>query len=402
MARDSHSARLECSSWVRSCFSLDRSFIEPHGPTKHCGTDKIEYLDASHPAQENVIGGAGTYAALGARLAAGACNSHLVSWIVDVGSDFPPSFRQLIDSWSTNCIFRINEGRLTTTAWNGYGPNEYRAFKYLTPKIRLEETDLSDEQVLAGSFHMVCSPARCMKLVNGVRNRRRDLLRKRGRSFDLADREEAPVFVWEPVPDLCTPEELARLREAASHVDVVSPNAEEFASFFTEMPDFQKTGSQVRWLLGDGTSLNGDRNGALETVLVIREGAHGCTTYMSRNLKGVHLRAFHQSKAKVVDPTGGGNTFLGALAIGLTGTTTPREDVLDDLGIPSDQRRLLNALVHATVAAGYGIEQVGMPNVSNEVADCWNGESYPGRVVSFLKREREYLTSQFSNRKTCP
>ena len=365
-------------------------------------TDKIEYLNAKHHTQENIIGGAGTYAALGARLAAGIENAHLVSWIVDVGADFPPSFQRLIDTWGTNCIFRIDLNRLTTTAWNGYGEDENRAFKYLTPKIRLWVTDLSDEQVLARSFHMVCSPARCITLVQGILNRRQELLGVKGtnsETFPFEDGKLAPVFVWEPVPDLCTPDELTRLREAAGYVNVVSPNAEEFASFFEGISGCESRESQVHWLLRGGRSAYGqDQENVLKAALVIREGAHGCTTYTARSLEGLHLRAHHQSKARVVDPTGGGNTFLGALAIGLTGVATPGQGVLKDLDVPMDQRELLLALIHSTVAAGYAIEQTGMPAVSETDGDSWNGEKYSERFLEYLKREQTHLVSQFSQR----
>lgn len=88
--------------------------------------DKIEYIDAHRAAQDRIIGGAGTFAALGARLAAGSRHARAVSWIVDMGSDFPPEFQALIDAWATSCTFRLDRARLTTTAWNGYGENEYR------------------------------------------------------------------------------------------------------------------------------------------------------------------------------------------------------------------------------------------------------------------------------------
>jgi len=58
---------------------------------------------------------------------AGERYASLVSWIVDVGSDFPPEFRSTIESWQTNCVFREDRARLTTRAWNGYsGENEHR------------------------------------------------------------------------------------------------------------------------------------------------------------------------------------------------------------------------------------------------------------------------------------
>ncbi|OCT48142.1 putative PfkB family carbohydrate kinase (Mak32) [Cladophialophora carrionii] len=340
------------------------------------------------------MGGAGTYAALGARLAAGIQDAHLVSWIVDMGADFPPLFRELINTWRTNCVFRLDLNRLTTTAWNGYGENEYRAFKYLTAKLRLDENDLSDDQALARSFHMVCSPARCISLVNGILGRRRDLLRERGRNPDDVDAELWPIFVWEPVPDLCTPEEVARLRQAAGYVNVVSPNADEFAAFFKETAAGECRETQVRWLLdpsGGGEGMRPPR-----TVLVIREGAQGCRTYTANNWEGLHLRAYHQSKERVTDPTGGGNTFLGALAIGLTGMTSPDGRVLQDLVVPDDQKQLLLGLIHATVAAGYAIEQIGMPAVAATDGDAWNGQRYPERFLEYLQREREHIDRQLA------
>ncbi|KIW62389.1 hypothetical protein PV04_10569 [Phialophora macrospora] len=364
--------------------------------------DKIEYLDSSKKPHQNIIGGAGTYAALGARLAAGIQHAHLVSWIVDMGSDFPPQFRQLINTWHTNCIFRLDLNRLTTTAWNGYGENEYRAFKYLTTKLRLDEKDLSDDQALSRSFHMVCSPARCISLVNGILGRRRESLRARGTNPDAVDAELWPIFVWEPVPDLCTPEELARLRVAAECVDVVSPNGDEFAAFFKEMPECDSRETQVRWLLAGVGSRSGEGKGLLRTTLVVREGAQGCTTYSAENLHGLHLPAYHQSKERVTDPTGGGNTFLGALAMGLTGITCPDGGVLEDLVVPDDQRRLLLALTHATVAAGYAIEQIGMPTVAATDGDCWNGQSYPERFLDYLQREREHIERQLSDSAFAP
>lgn len=76
-----------------------------------------------------MIGGAGTYAALGARLASGAKYSAFVGWIVDMGHDFPSEFRQLIESWCTSCLFREDQSRLTTRAWNGYeaGSEDHRS-----------------------------------------------------------------------------------------------------------------------------------------------------------------------------------------------------------------------------------------------------------------------------------
>ncbi|EXJ69559.1 uncharacterized protein A1O5_07595 [Cladophialophora psammophila CBS 110553] len=364
--------------------------------------DKIEYLSNAQASQDRIIGGAGTYAALGARLAAGSRLAASVGWIVDMGSDFPGEFKRLIEAWRTSCVFRFDGARLTTTAWNGYGDNEYRAFKYLTPKLRLDQDSLSDDQLLARSFHMVCSPSRCISLVHGILDRRRKLLQHTATDSaggGAAAEADRPIFVWEPIPDLCTPEELSRLREAAGYVDVVSPNADEFESFFSEMPGYSSRELMVEHLLGLA-SRNGEQKPPLRTALVVREGAQGCTTYLG-STKGLHLRAYHQSKERVEDPTGGGNTFLGALAIGMTGTTAPGEGILNNLDVLKEsvycEKRLLLGLVHATIAAGYAIEQIGMPNVSTEDGDCWNGEAYPERFRKYIEREREHIIVQLSS-----
>ena len=96
------------------------------------GADEIEYINGK-AAEQRIIGGAGTFAALGARLAAGSANAKYVSWIVDMGSDFEPELRTMIETWQTRCTFRLDKNRLTTTAWNGYG-------KCLKPHIRLSES----------------------------------------------------------------------------------------------------------------------------------------------------------------------------------------------------------------------------------------------------------------------
>lgn len=217
-----------------------------------------------------------------------------------------------------------------------------------------------------------------------------------------------PLFVWEPIPDLCTPEEFDRLREAAGQVDIVSPNADEFTSFFAADSGCTSRQLMVEKFLGlRDTS-------PLDVALVIREGAQGCTVY--QGTKSLHLHAFHHTPERVVDPTGGGNTFvsfdtlvhnsqpddvqLGALAIALTGTASPAENVVTRAlssaapAVDVDQR-LFFALLHATVAASYAIEQTGVPlRADSSADDAWNGEPYQERFMSYLQREKAYIIGQ--------
>ncbi|CBF88365.1 ribokinase family protein [Aspergillus nidulans FGSC A4] len=324
--------------------------------------DDIDF-EGSRPSVKNVLGGAASFAVIGARLAAGKEYSRSVSWIVDVGSDFPPEVLDVITAWDTNCVIRRDPGRLTTRAWNGYGPNEKRAFKYLTPKLRLEPYMLSDSQVLSKTFHMVCSSSRCVSIVRHILQRREAL---------AGGSNERPIFVWEPVPDMCTPEEQLKFLEACREVDVVSPNDLELGMMFGH-PCWNEGSAEgketVNQILDSGIGSRG------EGYLVIRAGKDGSYAY-SRGLR-LWLPAYHQPTASgsspVVDPTGAGNSFLGALAQGMVSEATAS---------CGKYHSIPPALILATVAASFVVEQIGVPrqSTSHEGKELWNGIEFTERV----------------------
>lgn len=66
------------------------------------------------------------------------------------------------------------------------------AFRYLTPKRRLEFADLLPEMLSSRSFHLICSPARCIEQVDGI-------MRRRSEELGL-EKAQRPLFIWEPVP----------------------------------------------------------------------------------------------------------------------------------------------------------------------------------------------------------
>ena len=91
----------------------------------------IIWLDDIHfpppkPSVTNILGGAGTYSALGARLLSPPPRSKSIGWVVDVGSDFPHEIRDAINDWDTSCVMRATPERLTTRGWNSYGEGEKR------------------------------------------------------------------------------------------------------------------------------------------------------------------------------------------------------------------------------------------------------------------------------------
>ena len=72
------------------------------------------------------MGGAGAYAALGARLLLKPDRAIHVGWVVHKGSDFPQAVFDEINSWGTYCHYIDTPDRLTTRAWNKYGKNDFR------------------------------------------------------------------------------------------------------------------------------------------------------------------------------------------------------------------------------------------------------------------------------------
>ncbi|KAM5507810.1 hypothetical protein McanMca71_001079 [Microsporum canis] len=347
--------------------------------------DEIEYEPPTPPVRD-IVGGAGSFAAIGARIAAGKDHSRSVGWIVDTGYDFPEHVRDLIASWETHCVFREDMNRQTTKGWNGYEANEKRVFKYLTPKIQIVPETLTEELVLSNTFHMSCSADRCYNIVQGILERRREL----GERHKLELRR--PIFVWEPFPDSCHPEELSRFYEVIRHVDVVSPNEHEMGSYFSNSSwhfDNPRDQEICRSIVKSGIGIDG--NG----VLVVRAGRDGCYAF-SRDDQ-VALPAYLESKA--VDPTGAGNSFLGALCQVLAGSNrAPIEatrEIMEKSGdwravctTWDDRGNILAGLVCATVAASYVIEQVGVPvlSFSPEGEEYWNGTSYVGRVRRYTRQ----------------
>lgn len=332
---------------------------------------------------KNIIGGAGAYAVLGARLFVSPPKSESIGWIVDRGSDFPPSIQDTIDEWETTCLMRDTPDRLTTRALNTYGPNEYRGkistdvnrtlsesidFKYLTPKIRLDTDSLNPELLRSKSFHAVCSPSRIIDIVTRLKARREEECSSEGLP--------PPMIVWEPVPDLCSPDELINCFEAMKMVDVVSPNHVELASFFIETIGEGKPHIDSKHCDASAVEkyakafIDSGIGSSQQGAIVVRCGKEGC--YIASREQALWLPAYHQDVSKVVDPTGAGNAFLGGLALAL-----------------ARGHRLKEACMDATVAASFAVEQVGMPTLSNRgKTEKWNGQNVSDRRTEFYVRLR--------------
>lgn len=175
-----------------------------------------------------------------------------------------------------------------------------------------------------------------------------------------------PIMIWEPVPDLCTPEELDNTLEALQYVDVISPNHEELASLCSfshpESVDKDAVEEQANRLLSHGI---GDGGGAV----VVRVGKEGCYV-LGKTVSG-WVPAYHTESKRVVDPTGGGNGFLGGFAVGI---------------VRSDGD-VMEAALYGNVAASYCIEQVGVPNLhKDDSGETWNADRPAHRLEKMRRR----------------
>ncbi|KAK3294692.1 Ribokinase-like protein [Chaetomium fimeti] len=404
--------------------------------------DEIEFLPPKPPVYD-ILGGAGSYSALGARLFSPPPVSKTVGWIVDQGSDFPPAIASEIASWQTSALSRHDPSRLTTRAWNGYTEaSEHRAFRYTTPKLRLTATDLTPPLLQAKAIHLICSPQRCQELVSTILSRRKAAYLASPPAHDPHGEAYArPLVVWEPVPDRCVPGELLACTNTLPLVDVCSPNHAELAGFMggdgldpatgavspaaveraceqllASMPlqsytlvvragvcgcFVARNGGRKKKVVtgGDGAAGLGGvgakkpkkkeyiRGGLrpdtdMEALFAgLMQDAEGCVAReeieidpgVEKWVPAYYGEGYDKEDAgeKVVDPTGGGNTFLGGLSVALARGKSIEE-----------------ACAWGHVAASFAIEQVGFPvlSVDEEGRETWNGVRVEDRLEEFQGR----------------
>lgn len=297
----------------------------------------------------------------------------------------------------TRLSIRETPERLTTRGWNTYGPGDHRAFRYLTPTKRLEADDLISAGLpVAKTVHLICSPSRaqmvCYELCGGL---------------DERISGAGTRFLWEPVPDLCTPDHRIEMYKTLKLMHVISPNHAELAGFYgLEDPIDISTPDTITSLATKLVTAGIGPNGT--GAVIVRCGKMGCLV-SSRKRMNVWLPAYYQpepedegmngdeendakdgdgsksnssprakdsdrSHPKVVDPTGGGNAFIGGLAIGL---------------VRSGGNFVLAAAM-GTVAASFTIEQIGIPTLSKKgEQELWNGVEVQDRLEEYRRRVEE-------------
>lgn len=369
----------------------------------------------------------------------------------------------LIDSWKTAVIMRSDPDRLTTRGWNGYDAAERRAFKYMTPKKRLTAEDLPPSLLTAHAFHILSSASRCRDLVEDIKSRRRKAIAALGGPDAAATAGiiSRPYFIWEPVPDRCTPDELLDCTNTLPVVDVCSPNHTELASYMGDPHAGMdpETGRLSKAAVERACEQLLSAMPLQSYALVVRAAEHGC--YVAKNGGRRYLRSDKSAetttqkkeaapkkaapkqdlhgglrpdidmealfaglmqteegsiardeveisagvevwipavsgeaaetaadgdaaanapskKLQVVDPTGGGNSFLGGFTVAIA-----RGKSLDE------------AAAWGNVAASFAIEQVGVPVLGQDADgnETWNGVRVEDRYAAYesLLRQKGIL-----------
>ncbi|KAE8383132.1 putative PfkB family kinase [Aspergillus bertholletiae] len=312
----------------------------------------------------DILGGSGAYATLGARLFLPHPQSHSLGWMVHVGSDFPRPIEDRLQSWGVTLILQ-RESNIPSTRGlleykdSTFGPKE---FKYTTPILAIEDNSLKNTPPLKSrAYHYLETP-------QNIITRLLSILALRGKAGAV----ERPLIIWEPAPYSCRVENLESCLDAARMVDVFSPNHLELAALFGQsrpaVADKDKIESQARRFLDSGVGPGG------KGIIIVRAGECGCVI-VSRDMSPIWLPPFYRSRpgekpdAKVVDPTGAGNAFLGAFAIGYLQTGS-----------------IVEAACYGTVGASFTLEQVGMPERSNDTEEeLWNGASVFSRLHEYQK-----------------
>lgn len=254
-----------------------------------------------------------------------------------------------------------------------------KGFDYTTQKIQVDPAMLDKDLLCSKSFHLICSPTRCIQVVKDILER---IAEERTEIEGLVP-QMAPVFVWEPAPTSCKPQELSKVYEALKYVDVVSPNLMELQALFGNHIDSNKASTEEIARMSNMLLTSGFGN--KPCAVIVRLGAEGC--YVAQTFRHISMPAYHgnsnedkvKTRGKIVtDPTGAGNAFLGGFCAGL----------FDESKI-SGLTDFEAAASYGTVAASFVVEQVGMPKRSYDECtneELWNGEGAYDRLIEYVKR----------------
>ena len=243
-----------------------------------------------------------------------------------------------------------------------------KAFQYTTPTLTIQPEHLRNTCLSRSrGFHFFVDPFQIVEQTIQLQEIR-----------EAAGLTTRPIVVWEPKSYSCIPENLPAFIEAMQFVNVFSPNHIELArvvsrevppipdeSFFEDLCAPFFASSEIGFVP--------------QGALIVRAGDQGC--FVKSHTEQCWLPAYYVPQDKVeantcmsqvVDTTGAGNAFLGALTINLLMSS-------DDI---------FHAACAGNVAASFVVEQVGVPSLSSseDGTELWNGANVSARFHAYRAR----------------
>ncbi|KAL9101529.1 MAG: hypothetical protein Q9163_003225 [Psora crenata] len=185
--------------------------------------------------------------------------------------------------------------------------------------------------------------------------------------------ETKPLIVWEPRPSSCTSENFSLFQEAAQLVDVFSSNHVELTAIF------DKPSKITAAMITDYANIFRESGIGSEGqgYVVVRSGEQGCfVTSKQGSFWSPAYYPNHSQNTRVVDPTGAGNAYLGAFAVGFL-----------------QNKSIYEAACYGAVGASFALEQVGVPerSLDQEDIEVWNGENVFDRLKRYQSRFKSEL-----------
>ncbi|WWD07152.1 hypothetical protein V865_005249 [Kwoniella europaea PYCC6329] len=351
-------------------------------PSAGPSTPQLSLDDVPIPNADEVyemLGGGGLYALVGARL-----------WVT------PDKLRTLVDrapEEEESDVPKEAEDKLNALGEDIWVWNRGKGTKMTRARIRYEgdvrffqhvvkAPHRTMKQLLAsplcGAQYLHISPPWSPEDVSGLLDEMKSLKQKRSNGNSEINAIWEPKIVFEPTPPSCHPGQKEWLEKIVPFIEVLSPNHEEIFSILGISP-MKITDPRLRTTVEEvikhfiytvGIGKNG------KGIMIVRCGKLGsCVGTKDKGLKW--CPAYFQegeSKSKVKDVTGAGNSFLGGYCAGLSLTNNDPYE----------------ALLYGTVSASFVIEQFGLPTLTrSDGIEKWNDDS-PQKRLEILRRRVDF------------
>ena len=270
------------------------------------GTIGLDLIETPFSRTENVLGGSVTYIALAARFFA-----EPVGVVAVVGGDFPPRYRRLLEESGIDLEGLETDPDGATFAWGG-------RYQY---DLNQRDTLYTDLNVLATFNPVVPSTHRSSRIIClGNLDPATQL--------DVLEQVTAPHLVVCDTMNYWIGNSREQLHDLLPRVDCLVINDSEARQLAGE-PNLQLAARKVRAMGPD--------------ILVIKKGEHGAMLFMDDTVFVVPAYPLED----IQDPTGAGDTFMGAFAGSLSKERTIHADAFK------------RAIVYGSSLASFCVEAIG-------------------------------------------